>query len=43
MLLGIFGASLLGNILTGKGVNRAGDEMIRVGCGSKRSLKNKDL
>ena len=29
MLLGTLGASLLGNILTGKGVNRAGDGTIR--------------
>ena len=29
MLLGTLGASLLGNILTGKGVNRAGDGIIR--------------
>ena len=51
MLLGIFGASLLGNTWTGKGINRArygskdlqskGDGMIRAGYGSERSsIKN---
>ena len=36
MLLGTLGASLLGNILAGKGINRAG-EFIRAGYKSKRS------
>ena len=41
MLLGILGASLLGDILSGKGVIRAGEGTIRAGYGSKRpSLKN---
>ena len=50
MLLGTFGASLLGNILAGKGVIRAGDgaatkkqgkEIVGSGYGSKRSsIKN---
>ena len=41
MLLGILGASLLGNMLAGKGVLRAGEGTGRVGFGSKRSsLKN---
>ena len=41
MLLGILGASLLGNMLAGKGVLRAGEGTRRVGYGSKRSsLKN---
>ena len=30
MLLGKLGASLLGNMLTGQGVNRAGDGIIRI-------------
>ena len=41
MLLGILGASLLGNILVGKRMNRAGEEFIRTGYGS--SIKNKDF
>ena len=40
MLLGTLGASLLGDILSGKGGIRAGERTIRAGCGSKRpSLK----
>ena len=44
MLLGTLGASLLGNLLTekgiygagkGKGINRAGEEIVRAGYGSK--------
>ena len=31
MLLNTLGASLLGNILVGKGINRAGEGVIRVG------------
>ena len=31
MLLGTLGASLLGNLLTGKGTIRAGEGMIRAG------------
>ena len=38
MLLGTVGASLLGNMLTRRGVNRAGDIIIRAGYGS---FKNK--
>ena len=41
MLLGTLGASLLGNILAGKGMNRAGKGFIRAGYGS--SIKNKDF
>ena len=41
MLLGTLGASLLGNILAGKGINRAGEGVIRVGCGNKK-VKNKN-
>ena len=40
MLLGTLGASLLGDILSGKGVIRDGEGTIRAGYGSKRpSLK----
>ena len=31
MLLGTLGASLLGNMLPGKGINRAGERLITVG------------
>ena len=31
MLLGTLGASLLGNLLTGKGINRAGEGIVRAG------------
>ena len=31
MLLGTLGASLLGNLLTGRGANRAGEEVLRAG------------
>ena len=41
MLLGTLGASLLGNILAGKGMNRARERFIRAGYGS--SIKNKDF
>ena len=37
MLLRTLGASLLGNMLAGKGVIRAGEGIPRVGYGSKRS------
>ena len=45
MLLGTFGASLLGNILTGKGIyrarkgkdiNRAGEGIVRTGYGNNK-------
>ena len=37
MLLGTLGASLLGNLLTGrKGIMRAGDGIVRAGSGSKK-------
>ena len=40
MLLGTLGASLLGDIFSGKGVIRAGEGTIRAGYGSKKpSLK----
>ena len=39
MLLGILGASLLGNLFTGgKGMMRAGEEIVRAGEGAKKSL-----
>ena len=41
MLLGTLGASLLGNILAGKGMNKAGEGFITAGYGS--SIKNKDF
>ena len=41
MLLGTLGESLLGNILVGKGMNRAGKGFIRAGYGY--SIKNKDF
>ena len=34
MLLGTLGASLLGNILSGKGTVRAGEGIVRAGYGS---------
>ena len=37
MRLGTLGASLLGNILAGKGAVRAREGTVRVGYGSKRS------
>ena len=37
MLLGTLGASLLGNMLAGKRVIRAGEGTARVGYGSKKS------
>ena len=41
MLLDTLGVSLLGNILAGKRMNRAGEECIWAGYGS--SIKNKDF
>ena len=37
MLLGTLGASLLGNLLTGKGIMRAGDGIVRTGNGIVRA------
>ena len=37
MLLGTLGGSLLGNILTGQWINRAGEGAIRFGYGSGSS------
>ena len=39
MLLGTLGASLLGNILAGKGINRTGEGVIRAGYGNKKGKK----
>ena len=39
MLLGTLAASLLGNILTGKGIKSAGEEILRAGYGNKRGQK----
>ena len=36
MLFGKLGASLLGNVLAGKGINRAGEGVIRASYGNKR-------
>ena len=41
MLLATLGASLLGNILAGKGINRAAEGFIRAGYRS--SITNKDF
>ena len=42
VLLGTLGASLLGNILAGPGINRAGEEVTKAGYGNKRqNHKNK--
>ena len=41
MLLGTLGASLLGNLLTGKGIMRAGDGIIRAGEGNGSKKKTK--
>ena len=39
MLLGTLGASLLGNLLTGKGVNKKGKEIHRAGEGIVRAAE----
>ena len=36
MLLGTLGASLLGNTLAGKGINRAGEGVAKAGYGNKK-------
>ena len=40
MLLGKLGASLLGNMLAVRGINRAGEGIIRAGYRSKMSKEN---
>ena len=42
MLLGTLGARLLGNLLTGKGIVRAGDGIVHVGSGSVASRAKGD-
>ena len=39
MFLGTLGASLLGNILVGKGINRAREGTVKVGYGNKKRQK----
>ena len=39
MLLGTLGASLLGNLLTGKGMKRAGEGIVRADEGAKKNPK----
>ena len=41
MLLDTLGASLLGNILAGKGINRAGERIVRADYGNKRGQRTK--
>ena len=43
MLLGTLGESLLGNMLKGRGLNRAGYGIIRAAYRSKRSSENNDF
>ena len=38
MLLGTLGASLLGNVLIGKGMMRPGEGIVRAGEGAKKNL-----
>ena len=39
MLLSTLGASWLGNILTVRGINRAGEGIVRAGYGNKKNYK----
>ena len=43
MSFGTLGASLLGNILAGKGINRAGEGIVRAGYGHKKGQKNNKM
>ena len=43
MLLGSLGASLLGNLLTGKGMIRAGEGIVRAGEGSGSKKKTTEF
>ena len=43
MLLGTLGASLLGNFLTGRGINRAGEGVLGAGYGNKKGRKNNKI
>ena len=38
MLLGTLGASLLANILAGKGINGVSERVIRASCGNKNKM-----
>ena len=38
LLLGTLGASLLGNLVTGKGIYRAGEGIVRAGYGNKMNF-----
>ena len=40
MLLGTLGASLLGNLLSGKGLARAGEGIVRAGEGASKKKTN---
>ena len=42
MLLGILGASLLGNILPGREINRASEGVVRAGYGHRSLNSSKD-
>ena len=43
MLLGTLGASLLGNLLTGKGVNKKGKRILRAGEGIARADEGNNM
>ena len=43
MLLGTLGASLLGNILTARGINRAEEGIVRAGYGNKKVKKTSKI
>ena len=43
MLLGTLVASLLGNILSGRGINRAGEGTVRACYGNKKGQKNNKM
>ena len=43
MLLGTLDASLLGNILPGRGTNRAGEGIVRDGYGNKKGRKSNKM
>ena len=43
MLLGTLGKSLLGNILTGRGKNRADEDAVRAGYGNKNGRRNNKM
>ena len=43
MLLGTLGASWLGNLLTGRGMNRAAEGIIRASYGNKKGRKNNKM